>query len=188
MNGIDGLFPYCKDCNISKSRKWADKNHERKSIYHKKRNSKTNYKRENNARDRKWRQKNKKRKREYQLNYQRENKDKIKRYNVNHSTHEITNSEWENCLIYFDYSCAYCGIHQVEAKEKQGNLLHKEHVVHNGSDDLSNCIPACKSCNSKKWIYSIEQWYNNSNGIYNDNRNDKIFQWLNKEHKKYIED
>ncbi len=65
--------------------------------------------------------------------------------------------------------------------------LHKEHVNHNGANDLSNCVPACYSCNSKKWIYEFEDWYNEGNEIFSQYRLDKIYKWLSNDYKIYLD-
>ena len=55
------------------------------------------------------------------------------------------------------------------------------------ANDLSNCIPACNSCNSSKWEHSFDEWYMPNNPIYSQVRLDKINKWLNKDYKFYIE-
>lgn len=182
----DGLFPYCKSCNISKSQKWAKSNYKHvkkmKKLWHQREENRTR----NNLRDKTWRINNEKRKQQYQSQYLKQNKDKVKRYNQNHSSHDITREEWESCLNYFNYSCAYCQIHQDQAKVEYGNYLHKEHVDHMGANDLSNCVPACKSCNSQKWVHSFEKWYNPNNITYSKDRYDKIIKWLTRDYCKFI--
>jgi len=176
----DTLSSYCKECEKKKSSDWGKQNRDKRLIYLKKDNSRPERikaTRENGKRQRE---------NGYQKEYQRKNKDKIKQYNEQHRNHEITKEEWENCLKYFNYSCAYCGMQQDIAKETFNNYLHKDHVQHNGSNNLSNCVPACKGCNSKKWAFTLEEWYNADNTIYNTERYKKIIKWLNKDYKKYI--
>ena len=180
-NGIDGLFPYCKKCNMEKSAQWAKDNPERRKELKcnfdskpdsKKRRRKYNKMRVKNGEYKKW-----------IIN----NPDKLKEYMSKHQNHDITDTEWDSCLKYFNYSCAYCGMHQYDAKEKYDNYLHKEHVIHDGANDLSNCIPACKSCNSLKWQYKIEDWYNDQNKIFDENRYNKIIKWINEDYKEFID-
>lgn len=97
--------------------------------------------------------------------------------------HDITKKEWESCLKYFNHSCAYCGILNNEAKKKYNNYLHKEHVDHNGSNKIDNCVPACKSCNSKKWEFTLEEWYSEDNENFTYERLDKIKKWINEDYK-----
>jgi hypothetical protein len=68
---------------------------------------------------------------------------------------------------------------------KYKNNLHKEHVDHEGANDISNCIPACKSCNSMKNIKNFNNWYNDKNTRFNEERLHKIEQWLENDYKLY---
>lgn len=124
--------------------------------------------------------------------WQRNNPDKVKQYAVEHNKHHITKDEWENCKGYFNNKCAYCGLdindHYVIFKQKQRlGDFHKEHVEHNGANDLSNCVPACKVCNSSKRKRSLNEWYNIDNERYNLERYNKIIKWITEDYKEYIE-
>lgn len=129
-----------------------------------------------------------------QLAWQRENKDKIREYNLKRKeqkTHKISDKEWEECKNYFNYRCAYCGLKIEEHYIKHSNKIilgdfHKEHVDSEGKNDLSNCIPSCESCNSKKWKYDFEDWYKNKSEVFDIDRYNKILKWLNEDYKKYI--
>lgn len=126
-----------------------------------------------------------------QLEWQRNNKDKLKKYNSQHKNHEITNDEWEDCKNYFYYRCAYCGLPIEEHFVPfNGEIIHsdfhKEHVNHNGENDLSNCVPSCKSCNCSKWTYSLEEWYTVKNKHFNEQRLSKISKWIKIDYQKYI--
>jgi hypothetical protein len=132
---------------------------------------------------------NRERMRETLRKWQHENPDKVKEHNEfrnKHKTHKINSKEWAACKAYFNNSCAYCGISDIEAREQLGNYLHKEHVDHNGSNDLSNCVPACKSCNSAKRQYELTEWYNESNEHFTPERLEKINKWLNDDYIGYI--
>jgi hypothetical protein len=65
--------------------------------------------------------------------------------------------------------------------------LHREHVDHQGDNDLSNCIPACMSCNASKGQYNIYEWYNEENDNFSSERLDKIHKWLSEDYITYIE-
>lgn len=122
------------------------------------------------------------------------NKDIIKQYNYNrsHKNHRITNEEWKACKEYFNNSCAYCGLpaekhyisYRVNIKQTD---LHKEHVIYNGANDLSNCVPACRKCNSSKSNRQLENWYNENIPVYDAKKLDKIKQWINNDYKNFIE-
>jgi len=65
--------------------------------------------------------------------------------------------------------------------------LHKEHLIDDGRNDLKNCVPSCKSCNSEKHIDTFNQWYNPSNPKYSREKYLKIYNWIRFECKKYIQ-
>ena len=70
-----------------------------------------------------------------------------------HIKREHTPEEWEQKKREFRFKCAYCGI----IPEK----LTKDHIIpikKGGSDKIENIIPACQSCNSKKYTKSIRQF------------------------------
>lgn len=165
--------PQCKECTKSRAIKWKGENRESFLESQKKRNKKfamqmreNTKRRRENGEYRKW---------------QQNNKDKIKEYQLQRTmnkTHDISNEEWINCKEHFNFACAYCGISEEEAKKEYGNFLHKEHVEHNGSNEIDNCIPACKRCNGLKWTFSMDEWYNELNDYYTPQRYEKIIGWL----------
>jgi 5-methylcytosine-specific restriction endonuclease McrA len=60
----------------------------------------------------------------------------------NGGTHTV--EAWRTKCAEFNHRCAYCG----ETKP-----LTRDHVIplsRGGSDDISNIVPACRSCNSRK--------------------------------------
>lgn len=100
-----------------------------------------------------------------------------------HKKHDISKEEWNDCKEYFNHSCAYCGVHvNLHYRNYKGTLqkidLHKEHVDHNGANDITNCIPSCINCNSQKWTFTLEEWYNDSNENYTYERLNKIKTWI----------
>ena len=175
--------PECKECTKNKSKKWNEENREKTWEYKKKYNVTPNGKKSGSL--------NSKRRRDSgeMIEWQRNNKEKMKQYRENrmqNKEHNINEIEWIGCKKYFDFRCAYCGIKEDEAKKEQGNLLHKEHVICDGENDLSNCVPACRSCNSRKWIFTLEEFYNNQNDDYTEERLNRIIQWLKKDYMHYI--
>lgn len=178
--------PQCKACLIEKTNKWHKENADKKSAYRRK------YYYDNkdmhNKSNLKWRDSG------GQRDWQRRNKDKIKGYRLYremHKSHEITLDEWEDCKKYFNHRCAYCGLaieeHIVRFNRKYINGdFHKEHVDHKGSNDLSNCVPSCRSCNSSKSNLIFDEWYNEDNPTFNDDRYVKILSWLSNDYKNFI--
>ncbi len=65
--------------------------------------------------------------------------------------------------------------------------LHKEHVDHEGSNKLNNCVPGCKYCNSSKKDFSLEDWYDENNPNFNQERLDSIIKWITEDYKQYIQ-
>jgi hypothetical protein len=105
--------------------------------------------------------------------------------------HEITKNEWENCKNYFNYRCAYCGLAIEEHYIIYNGILklgdfHRDHADDEGRNDLSNCIPACKSCNTSKSNKDLLEWYDVDNDNFNTERLFKINKWLNEDYLKYI--
>lgn len=111
-----------------------------------------------------------------------------KRRNKNHIIYEM---EWIACKNYFNNSCAYCGL-PVENHYKviKGGLrkedLHKEHVIDDGKNDLSNCIPSCNTCNTSKHQKTLNEFYNSKNPDYTYERYYRIYMWLRYDYKKFI--
>lgn len=176
--------PECKECTKKRSSKWINNNKEKYlNVFVKEQNRKRKEIKKLHRQDNL---------ETYQNNvreWQRSHKDKISEYNEDrklNKTHDINKREWEACKQYFNYSCAYCGINEQEAKVIYNNYLHKEHVIHNGANDLSNCVPACKVCNSSKHDSNLDDWYNATNDNYTNERIDKILKWLTKDYLKYI--
>lgn len=167
--------PECKECTKEKTGKWRKENPERlREITN---NQSKRRIRKITDRDRK-----------YRKEYRRNNKDKMRKYNEDrkHKKHDITDEEWRNCKRYFKSRCAYCGMMEHTHRKLYNQQLHKEHVDHVGGNDLSNCVPSCKNCNSQKWTYEFEDWYNPDNKIFKEDRFDKIIKWLTTDHKQFM--
>ena len=171
----------CKEC----LKKYRDKNKgiqsERYKKWHKKNKERLNNK------SRKWCRENKEHVSKTSKRWRSKNKNSIKKYNETYSNkkHKITNNEWKSCKEYFDYSCAYCGISEDLAKELYNQRLHKEHVLHEGKNDISNCVPSCKGCNSSKARHTLNEWYNKNNIKYTYERYHKIYLWLRYDYKDF---
>lgn len=175
-------FPYCRDCNVRKSIDWAKENREKKlendRNYIKTPEITAKYKLINRKRAEEGKQRE----------WQRKNKDKIRKYALRRSrkTHEIKHEEWTACKVYFHNACAYCGLTYDKHQQKYKQDLHKEHVDHEGTNDLSNCVPSCKVCNSEKHTESLDSWYVESNPKYSQERMNRISIWLQKEYRLFI--
>ncbi|RNB59424.1 hypothetical protein EDM57_04590 [Brevibacillus gelatini] len=73
-----------------------------------------------------------------------------------------------------------------EHKIAEGQDLHKEHVIHDGRNDLKNCVPSCRSCNSEKNTRTLNDWYNKNNPKYTYERYFRIYQWMRYDCLKFI--
>lgn len=169
--------PYCKKCTSEKAYQWGLENKERK-----------NKSTQKFFRTPKGIETSKRRREKYVKSGKRQewinnNKDKLKEYAKNHRKHSITEKEWIKCKEYFNNECAYCGISQEEHKEIHHQDLHKEHVFQSGTNDLSNCIPACKNCNSQKSNFEFENWFNEENVNFTYERLNKIIKWTEEDYK-----
>lgn len=181
-NKKDGLNTYCKECTKKKTHKWQEENVEYYLEKHTERQSE--YRKRNEVKIRKKEIVRKLREQGYFKKYYHDNQEQFKNYreNYTHKKHDITNEEWVFCKNYFNNTCAYCGIREEDAKEQQGQFLHKEHAINDGANDLSNCIPSCKICNSTKSNKDYKEWFNESNENYSNEKEIKIDKWLNEDY------
>lgn len=183
----DGISPYCKSCAIKKSAKYI-KGHQKEQNKYKR----IAYKNDQNNIREKTRSDSKKRRESGEcLAWQQNNKDKIKQYintREQNRKHTISKQEWIECKEYFNNSCAYCGLPIEEHYRKYRGIvklgdLHKEHVNYDGKNDLSNCVPSCKVCNSLKHTFPLNGWYNKDNPVYTYERYHKIYLWIRYDYK-----
>ncbi|MER2060879.1 MAG: HNH endonuclease [Niallia sp.] len=192
--GIDGYGIRCNDCKPiktqyylnnrekqrNKSSEYFTENKDRLSEVHLLyREGKRN---ELKAATMEWAKYNPSRFKENTKRWQQTHPEVISEYNkfrMMHKIHGITKEEWEKCKQYFNYSCAYCGMTEEKAYDVYRNKLHKEHVDHEGNNDISNCIPSCKGCNCSKHTSDMVDWFTGKKEIYNKDRLVKIFNWIN---------
>jgi hypothetical protein len=172
--------PECKECTKDRFYKWIENNPERhKELVQKDNNNISEH-------TRRLRRKLAKQQRldGKQKEWMRNNPEKLRVYRLKryHKKHDITSEEWVTCKKYFNDTCAYCGLSLKEHYNTVGTDFHQEHVDHFGSNDLSNCVPACKNCNSSKWEFEFEDWYSESNLVYAQERYDKIVQWITEDY------
>jgi hypothetical protein len=67
---------------------------------------------------------------------------------------DLTAQQWQTILAAFHYRCAYCPSTCSWCQRKKHKLT-QDHVTpykHNGSNTLWNVVPACATCNLKKYI------------------------------------
>ena len=183
--GKDGLNSWCKVCFRLGAKLYGRAHREEYSIAFKAWHLK-NKKYINNWCV-EWRKTHHEEKRIYEKEYYLKYPEKFKQYNENHRDHDITKKEWTHCLEAFDYKCAYCGISEEEHLKLYNQVLHKDHADCMGANDLSNAIPACRSCNSQKHDNDIEIWFKEQK-FFDEEKLEFIMWWLIEGHKNYIED
>jgi len=110
---------------------------------------------------------------EFGRQYMKEQREKRKE-----KKHDIDDEEWGYCLEYFNNSCAYCEMTWEEHFVTYGQDLHKEHIIHDGRNDIKNCVPSCRVCNSEKKLESFNNWFNIENEKYKRIRYLRIYKWL----------
>ena len=187
-NKSDGLNTWCKRCTVQKAYEWKAENPEKFRIAELKMEAKQERILGNRKRSAQQRKEGK------QAEWQRNNKDKINGYITNklqHSTHNIIDKEWNSCKNYFNNCCAYCGLpitehYRMYSGQLQKSDLHKEHVDHYGTNGLENCVPACLNCNSQKWEFTLDEFYNTENKNYTELRYNKILKWLHGDYKPFM--
>lgn len=190
-NKTDQLGTWCKQCSIKKAEIWALEHPERTKVLNLRK--KLNPKKPANDR----RSNVKKRAAGYFAEYIQRPEVKARKYGSRHRHHEITDKEWISCKDYFkdkdgDWCCAYCNLkiqnHWVTFKGKLINSdLHKEHRDDKGANDIRNCIPSCRDCNSNKWSWEFEKWYRKQE-FFTEERYNKIIKWCTEDYKLYIID
>lgn len=68
----------------------------------------------------------------------------------------VTAREWREILVRHGNRCAYCG----KSAAELGRRLEMDHVVpiaKGGTNDASNVVPACRSCNARKGAKVVER-------------------------------
>ncbi len=56
----------------------------------------------------------------------------------------------------WNHECAYCG---VKERNKEMTIDHIIPIAKQGTDEYSNLVPACRSCNLSKGNRAVRQWY-----------------------------
>ena len=82
-----------------------------------------------------------------------------------------TVSDWKECLIFFEYKCAYCG-----SKDN----IEQDHFIalsNGGSYTKNNIVPCCKKCNIQRSNILFEEWYPKQN-FYSEERLSRINEYF----------
>lgn len=171
----DGHNPYCKECAKKRTSQWKGENRDKVRKWD------TDYLKNTNRQQYHREQSKTQRENGYYKQWQQEHPCKVKGYNKDrkmNKEHDITDEEWYACLDYFNNSCAYCGLSEEMQYDLYNEQFHMEHVDHNGSNYIDNCVPACTSCNTSKFTFEFNDWYNESNELFSKRRLNKIIKWM----------
>jgi 5-methylcytosine-specific restriction endonuclease McrA len=98
-----------------------------------------------------------------------------RRSRISELEYNFTENDWTKALVYFNYSCAYCG-----AVVTTG--AHQDHVVplaNGGTYTPDNIVPACKSCNCSKGAKELEDWYK-TKPFFNEHKLQRIIDFITK--------
>jgi 5-methylcytosine-specific restriction endonuclease McrA len=63
---------------------------------------------------------------------------------------DLTVAQWQDIKAQFRHCCAYCG-----KKQQRLTQDHLTPLSKGGGTTRHNIVPACKSCNSKKWANGV---------------------------------
>lgn len=83
----------------------------------------------------------------------------------------VSYEQWQQCLDYFEHSCAYCGT---------CGKLTVDHIIpisRFGVNRVYNVVPACSSCNSSKSAHDILDWFPKQS-FFSQDRLLKIHAWF----------
>lgn len=165
--------PECKTCTKKRSYEWYSDNKEHyEAVIRKKYNQTDKFKKAEAA--------SAIRHKGYRRKYRQINKSKMVAYRMNreHKKHDITEAEWLACKEYFNYCCAYCAMTEECSLIENKQQLHKDHAINEGENDISNCLPSCRSCNSSKKQNDWDNWFNEENKRFSIERYLRISHWL----------
>ncbi len=96
---------------------------------------------------------------EYGRKHRRENPGLYLAYSNNRRSAKLnaegshTDAEWIAVVKVFNYCCAYCGVVKKLTRD------HNVPLTRGGSNYISNIVPACGSCNSKKGTLTGDEYF-----------------------------
>lgn len=128
----------------------------------------------------KFRQENQEKIKEYVKKYKKTDKYKFIKKNQRHKRKElskngvgITIDQWNECLKFFNYKCAYSG--------EECDCLQMEHIVpltKGGEHSYYNIVPCIGNYNSSKGNKNMEEWYRKQ-PYFSEERLQKIYEYTN---------
>jgi hypothetical protein len=184
----DGLNIYCKECIREKSAKRYEANIEKER--ERSRNKTRKYYKENRGKilakakvksyenHKKYYESHKSERLEKNKAYRLSNAEQYRNYcrarrsKKQNSVINFSNSDWEECLKYFDYKDAYTGLPM--------ETVSQDHVIplsKGGGYTKQNIVPCEGDINSSKGNRDMEIWFRKQD-FFNEERLQKIYNWI----------
>lgn len=179
--GNGGFYNYCKDCQSESFERYVQQNREeylrrKRESYQRNRDKAIKYFKQYNIKNsqnnveraRVWRKENPDRYRELNRQAQQRRMARSKQL-----IDDFTNEEWEDCKMYFENKCAYCG--------KDTDNLTQDHFIplsKDGHYTKTNILPVCGNCNSQKSNTDFIEWYK-TKSFYSEQKIKKINHYFN---------
>ena len=185
-----GLYSQCKVCEQKYNKQWCQDNKEHRKEYKKQ-----------------WRQDNKECNKEYRKQYYQDNKERRQEYNKEYSKtpqgqvikfnaqcrrrskeaalgNGITVEQWQECMQFFGWKCAYSG---KPLKEGNRSLDHITPLNSGGENEIWNLVPMYINYNSSKSDKGMLEWYKEQ-PFYSEDRLKKIYEWQEYAYNKYYKE
>lgn len=160
----DGHVCYCRDCKRERNRVFRESHQDYIQQY------RLDYKKPETRRERE---------RQYARDYRKRHPNVSKitsaryRARIQANGGRITRREQLECLLFFDFRCAYTGV-------RLGDDFTWDHVVpisKGGQNVQHNIVPCVKSANLSKAARDFEEWYSRQD-YYLDARLNRIRRWI----------
>lgn len=88
----------------------------------------------------------------------------------------ITKEQWLECMIFFDWKCAYSGKCLGGSNNKRRSIDHIIALNNGGVNEVWNLVPMIKSLNSSKQDKDMMTWYTKQD-FFSEERLNKIKDW-----------
>ena len=200
-NNKYGVKAVCKDCRKKYGKQYYENNSEyikeRNKQYNRKNMQEYNKQWNENNRDcrkkynKQWNENNRERRNELNKQWREANPEYNKQWNENNrelrkkANHkrralkaqnggEYTLEQWQECLEFFDYKCAYSG---AELNKDNTNIEHIIPISKGGTSNITNIVPALDSVNFSKNASDMLEWYKKQ-PYYSEERLNKILDWI----------
>jgi 5-methylcytosine-specific restriction endonuclease McrA len=154
----DGRQAVCKEC-VSK-RKTSPESRQRHREWSKKRRAQPEIKAVENAKSRKWNAEHRAHLAAYKRDFRKRFPEKARIEDRQHIARRrnaprepYTDKDWADRLAEYDHRCAYCDKHESECGKL--TMEHMRPLSRGGPDAMSNIVPACAKCNTRKGIRTL---------------------------------